>query len=422
MLLYTKSKNYKNNCEILFYGTGILLFLIIFRFSYALEPDTLKQTIEKNSQELQRINQEIKDNQQVVQNLQGQGKTLKTEIKKIDTNLKQLQLSITASNIIINRSKLEIDSTTNDITTIQSQLNSKKGFISEMMRQLSIYDQENYLVILLKHSSFADFLSVINNISDISKTTSNQIIELQTLQQSLQDKKEIIQNKKNSIEQETAALNNKASITQSLKEEKNKILADTKDKESIYSDKLTKLEQLKKQIADEIEKLDYELRKQVNPNTLPPKISGTLQKPVMGVLTQGYGSTQFAKNGYTGQWHNGVDLAAPIGTPVASADDGTIVAAGNQDAFCYRGAYGKYIVIKHNNSLTTLYGHLSLVSVHVDDIVKRGQIIGYSGETGYATGPHLHFTVFDSNTFVMKESRVCGPMPIGGDVNPLNYL
>ena len=139
-------------------------------------------------------------------------------------------------------------------------------------------------------------------------------------------------------------------------------------------------------------------------------------------MTQGYGATDFAKNGYQGHWHNGVDLAAAIGTPVLAAEDGTIMAAGNQDLYCRKGAYGRFIAINHTDNLTTLYGHLSRILVAKGDIVKRGQVIGYSGQTGYATGPHLHFTVYAQATFYMGISKACGPMPYGGDLNPIGYL
>ena len=140
------------------------------------------------------------------------------------------------------------------------------------------------------------------------------------------------------------------------------------------------------------------------------------------VLTQGFGATEFAKNGYKGKWHNGVDFGVPLGTTILAAEDGTVVAVGNQDSYCYRGAYGKFIVIEHKNNLTTLYAHLSQYIVKKGDVIKRGQVIGYSGKTGYATGPHLHFTVFAGPTFYMGPSKVCGPMPFGGDLNPLGYL
>jgi murein DD-endopeptidase MepM/ murein hydrolase activator NlpD len=83
------------------------------------------------------------------------------------------------------------------------------------------------------------------------------------------------------------------------------------------------------------------------------------------------------------------------------------------------------------NGLTTLSAHLSRYVVENGESVTRGQLIGYVGKTGYATGPHLHFTIFASNTIPpasagfpegTQASRVCGPMPVGGDVNPMQYL
>jgi len=65
---------------------------------------------------------------------------------------------------------------------------------------------------------------------------------------------------------------------------------------------------------------------------------------------------------------------------------------------------------------------LSLQKVKAGDTIERGGLLGYSGNTGYATGPHLHFSVFSSQTFKMGPSRICGLLPYGGDLNPLDYL
>ena len=99
-----------------------------------------------------------------------------------------------------------------------------------------------------------------------------------------------------------------------------------------------------------------------------------------------------------------------------------MVAAGNQDLYCKRGAYGKFVAIRHPNNLVTLYGHMSKLNVTTGQRVTRGETIGYMGNTGYAFGVHLHFTVYDGTTFAMGGSRVCGPMPTGGDMDPEPYL
>jgi len=166
------------------------------------------------------------------------------------------------------------------------------------------------------------------------------------------------------------------------------------------------------------------LRTKIDPALLPKLEPGVLGFPLENIkrITQGYGSTEFAQYGYKGKWHNGVDMGAPIGTPVLSAEDGKVFAIGNQDAYCYKGAYGKFIVIHHENNLTTLYAHLSKIAVDEGQEIKRGEVIGYVGSSGYATGSHLHLTVFAQPTFYMGPSKVCGPMPFGGDLNPLGYL
>ncbi|MBE3590987.1 MAG: M23 family metallopeptidase [Firmicutes bacterium] len=101
-----------------------------------------------------------------------------------------------------------------------------------------------------------------------------------------------------------------------------------------------------------------------------------------------------------GTLHPGVDIGVPIGTPVYAADSGTVVAAG------WESGYGKRVIISHGRGLVTVYGHLSSIRVQAGQEVRRGQLIGLSGMTGHATGPHLHFEV-----------RVNG-----APVNPVKYL
>ena len=92
--------------------------------------------------------------------------------------------------------------------------------------------------------------------------------------------------------------------------------------------------------------------------------------------------------GYT-KMHKGVDFGAPIGTPIYAAGDGTIVTAG------WVNGYGNFVLLKHNDTYSTAYGHASRFGegIHPGVHVKQGQIIAYVGMTGRATGPHLHYEV-----------------------------
>ncbi|HEY1074376.1 MAG TPA: M23 family metallopeptidase [Patescibacteria group bacterium] len=86
--------------------------------------------------------------------------------------------------------------------------------------------------------------------------------------------------------------------------------------------------------------------------------------------------------------HTGIDFLAEVGTPVWAAADGTVTTA---DASGWNGGWGKTIVITHSESQNTRYAHLSKLIVSEGQVVKRGDVIGYSGNTGRSTGPHLHF-------------------------------
>jgi murein DD-endopeptidase MepM/ murein hydrolase activator NlpD len=127
---------------------------------------------------------------------------------------------------------------------------------------------------------------------------------------------------------------------------------------------------------------------------------GLLKTPVDGArLTSGFGMRMHPILGYT-RMHKGVDFGVPTGTPIYAAGEGTVEFSG------WAGGYGRFVKIKHNPHMETAYGHMSRIALTttVGRHVSQGQVIGYVGMTGDATGPHLHFEV-------LKD---------GSQVNPIN--
>jgi len=138
---------------------------------------------------------------------------------------------------------------------------------------------------------------------------------------------------------------------------------------------------------------------------------------------------------YNGGGHNAIDIAAPIGTPVHAALTGIILATGNTDLNpgCY--SFGKWIMVRHANGLSTLYAHLSAIYVSAGQAVATGEVMGLSGMTGYATGPHIHFGVYATEgtristlgAFRGGKGGACSNavMPVATKdayLNPLSYL
>jgi murein DD-endopeptidase MepM/ murein hydrolase activator NlpD len=114
--------------------------------------------------------------------------------------------------------------------------------------------------------------------------------------------------------------------------------------------------------------------------------------PLQGEISSSFGYRRGAMGGSRGNFHAGIDIRAPQGTPVRAAEDGEVVMAS------YFGGYGRVIILAHKNDFTTLYGHNSELLVRPGDRVKKGEVIALSGNTGRSTGPHLHFEIRKGET------------------------
>lgn len=125
-----------------------------------------------------------------------------------------------------------------------------------------------------------------------------------------------------------------------------------------------------------------------------------MKTPVDGArISSGFGMRFHPVLGYT-RMHKGIDFAVPSGTPVMAAGSGVVQYAG------WEGGYGNFIVLNHGNTYSTAYGHLSRFAsgIHVGSRVRQGQVIAYSGATGLATGPHLHYEIRINGTQVNPAS------------------
>jgi len=384
--------------------------------------DVKKQTLNNLIEQQQFYNAEL-------EKTQGTKKTLNSELTQIQKNLDNINFKIKINEVQIEKLNLELEQLQMDIGNTNNEMEIKKGVLAQNLQQLYEKNRElTPLVIVLKNQKISDAFTEVNNIQQISESLKISLDELNNLKIALADRKNEAEQKREELEQTKIQLNNQKAIALNLQEEKKTLLSKTKNQEKNYQTLLSNLEKQRAEIELEVSRLEEALKAQIDPSALPSARAGLLLWPIKNaVITQKYGATSdsqyfYNQGKYKTPSHNGIDIKASVGTPVYAAEDGEVVATGNQDLYCYKGSYGRFVVIRHYNNLTTLYAHLSLIAVKKGDIVKRGEIIGYSGNSGFTTGPHLHFTVYFSPTFQMSKSSSCGPMPIGGSVNPLPYL
>lgn len=139
------------------------------------------------------------------------------------------------------------------------------------------------------------------------------------------------------------------------------------------------------------------------------------------VFTSGFGDRDDPFH-HGGDFHPGIDLAAPVGTPIHATADGTVLRAGWNN-----GGYGNMVELDHGKGIVTRYGHMSKVLVNPGDHVTRGEVIGLVGSTGHSTGPHCHYEVRIDNKPVnpipfMKSTDYLLAMKRGGDKGAMDEV
>ena len=204
-----------------------------------------------------------------------------------------------------------------------------------------------------------------------------------------------MEQKKKELEDYAKELADQKLVLQSTKKEKNNLLAATKNTEASYQKILKDKLALKAALDKEISDSESQLRLIVDPKSLPKANNSALAWPLDKVfITQLFGKTSVSGRLYASGSHNGIDFRASIGTKVMSAGNGIVEGVGDTDPVCPGASYGKWVFIRYDNGLASAYGHMSLTTAVAGQRVSAGDIVGYSGATGYALGPHLHMSVF----------------------------
>src|SRR3989344_6651551 len=390
--------------------------------------EELEQQIKTKSDELENINKQLESTRQNLESTKSERLTLQKEIAGLQANVRQLELNIKSDEITNQKLSLEISSITYDIQDIETSVERKKETVINLLQELQHNEDKNLLVTFLKNISLAESVSEIQSLSNIRNQLVADISGLNNLRENLGQKIQQVSDKKQEVEVRKKSLTARKAVVEDQQEEQKVILTQAKNKESVYQQQLSNLQKQQDAIEDEIVKMEDKLKSEFDSSVLPLPGTKYFSYPLLlkkdggvGIITQHYG--QVSKL-YKGKPHNGFDIGAPVGTQVLAAADGEVVAVSNNDSSAWQKyQYGKYIVIRHANNLATLYAHLSQQSVAIGQKVTRGQIIGYSGNTGYSTGAHLHFGAYWAPTIVDKSvPPAAGLVPIGVTLNPESYL
>lgn len=380
--------------------------------------DDLREEIDKKAQEIKELEEQATAFRKELEDAQGRKSSLQNQLSIIESRIKKLRNDIYITAAKIDNASLKIESLSLDIDEKQNEIDKRKDSIAAMIQILYEYDQESLIELVLIESSLSNFLNQVRYLESLQENVHKDLIILQGLKATLEEEKTEVKYQRNQLYVLNNQLYSQKKIVDSEKEEKDYLLIKTRGQEKQYQSLLDETLRRQQEIQQDIYELEDKLRMTYDPSALPEARSGVLSWPLDGILTQNYGITPYSQRLYKSGFHNGIDVASSYGEPIRAARDGIVLAIGS----CGRYAYGKWIAIKHNNKLTTLYAHLSgYASLKIGDSVSRGQVIAYEGSTGYSTGAHLHFGLYVTETFRV-EQRWFGQLPLGAHLDPLKYL
>lgn len=422
---------------------GIVLILILgllLSFSSLSSADTiseLKEKIDFKNTEIKNLEKEIEEYQNQIESVGKEANTLNNSIKSIDITRKKLDSDIKLTQNKIAATDLNIERLGLSINDKKTDIGKNSQAIMEAIRETDLIESNSLAELLLSGENISDFWDELENLERFQANISERVGELKVSKANLEETKSEVEKEKKVLVGLRAKLNDQKKIADNNRSEKKRLLALTKNKESNYKKLLAERLAKKDALEREVSEFESQIRIEIDPESLPKTGSGVLKWPFDNVkITQYFGNTPFASANpqvYNGGGHNGIDLRGSVGTPVKSAGNGTVVDTGDTDLSCDGVSYGKWVLIKHNNGLSTLYAHLSLIRAYKNQEVSLGEIIGYSGNTGYSTGPHLHFAVFASAAVRVSgpteyKSKICRTYmklpisPKNGYLNPLSYL
>ena len=308
---------------------------------------------------------------------------LQKQISLLDSQIEAQQDEIDAQEELLGELTQMIADKTIELEESERQQAEQYAQLRSRLRYMVEHGTTSSLSILLSSDSFSDFLNRYEIIRQISLRDENLFEQLKAIRDKvLTEKRELEDTKKDAEDTKLQMEANKAELEAQM-EAKRKQMESIQLAQKNVKDAYTAMIETEDELMAQYKKAAAEYAAQST------YVGGTFMWPLPAgnnVVTCKYGMRTHPITG-TRKLHTGVDLRAATGTKVYAANKGTVTTSG------YSSAWGNYIIISHGGGITTLYAHLSKRSVSKDDKVKQGDIIGYSGNTGYSTAPHLHFEI-----------------------------
>jgi murein DD-endopeptidase MepM/ murein hydrolase activator NlpD len=331
-----------------------------------------------------------------IQSLQG-------EIRGLQDRQNSIQTSLDAKRAELFATQNKLEKAKDRLARLKVYLAQAQKVLAQRLVQMYKDGEPDALTVVLESNGFADLLErtqfldritnqdnqIITRVRRLKAETTHQTNELAALQKQQKAAAIAIEQRRNEVAAVKGRLVSSRTDLQSARDGRQVILSRVRSTRHRLEGDLSKMQA---QVAAQLRAAQATPASSAGPVR---RGTGSMIWPVNGPIT-----SPFCERRAWEACHPGIDIGVPAGTPIRAADSGRVVIAG------WVGGYGNYTCIQHTASLSTCYGHQSVIKVSVGQNVSQGQVIGLSGCTGLCFGDHLHFEV-----------RINGAV-----TNPLNYL
>ncbi|MBC7981897.1 peptidoglycan DD-metalloendopeptidase family protein [Candidatus Parcubacteria bacterium] len=407
---------------------GITSFGLATNFIFAEDTaEQLQQKINERTELIKKLDEEIKTYADLADKSSKEARTLNNYIKTLDNQVKSTSLDIRKSQSSIDKTNLEITKLSTAIVGNEEKIARLRSGMEESIINQYKLDDVSIIENFLSDKNILASVKEIEILKNIQDSIQSAVDEIFQVKQGLEVDKTEEQVKKGDLEKEKEKLKTKQTSLSIVKNTQAKELEITKNQESNFKKILAERKRQKEAFEKEMFEYEKKLKYVLDPSSIPKSGTGALGWPLESVrITQVFGSgAGVNKRLYSSGTHNGVDFGAKIGTPVLAMGDGVLVAQGDTDSQCRGVSFGKWILIKYSNGLASTYGHLSQHNMSVGATVKAGDVVGFSGNTGYSTGPHLHVSMYpaDAVNAISRPSASCPGVNLTMPVSAVNaYL
>ncbi len=364
---------------------------------------------------------EIRETKKQLNSIGADLTSVRKKITKMENRIEEVQQTYAGLIVQVSQMDADLRHVTAQEAQRRDELSARRALLADRVRNAYDTDRTSPLETLLSSGNFTDMLAEMSFYIDVAEQDKALAIQIAKDQEALAVLRETVsqtRDRTNALRQETAGQKRELdqslldlkdtraalkklekAVAKALREQKARYAAVARNKANAARI-IRQAAAKQKALAKQIDKL---IEEQVHKGKIPSQYNGTMRWPMDSFNVSGeYGCSSFAyyAPGHgCAHYHNGIDLVAKSGAKVKAAAAGTVVYVGWNWADGADPAW--IVVIAHSGSLRTWYAHMQPKRpVSVGQSVKKGQVIGYEGATGHATGPHLHWMVEQNHNFV----------------------